>query len=97
MNIPKGQLVRLRMNCTTESNYRQQAVFIWECFIDKGYEKSFVQQKIKEVRNIERQNFLNKAKEEPNYSEIPLILNYNTQLKNLETIIRKQWKILTAD
>lgn len=42
MNIPKGQLVRLRRNCTTESDYRQHAKFVGERFLDKGYEKSFL-------------------------------------------------------
>lgn len=83
MNIPKGQLIRLRRNCTTKTDYEQQADFIGERFIDKGYQRSFLQQKIEEVGNIERENLLkNKEKEEFYYEKIPLIFDYNIQVKN---------------
>lgn len=96
MNIPKGQLVRLIWNCTSEADYKHQAEFIGERFVDKGYEKSFFQHKIEEIRNIERQK-KNKEKEESKYTEIPLIFYYNLQFEKLESIVRKHWKILLAD
>lgn len=98
MNIPKGQFIRFRRNCTEISDYKQQAKLIEERYIKKGYIRPFLQQKIEEVGNIERETLLrNKEKRELNFSETPLILDYNIQYRKLETIIRKHGNILSAD
>lgn len=44
-NIPKGQLIRLRRNCTKKEVFTKQAEFIDESFIQKGYQHNFLRKK----------------------------------------------------
>lgn len=39
MNIPKGQIMRIRRNCTLDSDFRAQATVIKENFVQKGYKE----------------------------------------------------------
>lgn len=45
-NIPKGQLIRVKRNCTKESDYKIQADLIGRRFLEKGYDSEFIKQQI---------------------------------------------------
>lgn len=62
INIPKGQMIRLRRNCTNHNEYLGQAQWIGNKFVAKGYSKEFIEDKIQEVYQIPR-NLLIQDKE----------------------------------
>lgn len=46
LNIPKGQLVRIKRNCTNETDFITQAEFVGKRFKAKGYSDDFIRQQI---------------------------------------------------
>lgn len=46
LNIPKGQMIRLRRNCSDNREYLAQAQWMRKRFEDKGYSKKFIKEKL---------------------------------------------------
>lgn len=46
LNIPRGQFVRLRRNCTKEEASMEQATHFGSKFLQKGYEDKFIKKGI---------------------------------------------------
>ena len=71
---------------------------IGDRFKQKGYEDSFIQEKIEEVIKVPRSALL-EIKEKPNNKpdSVPMILDYNIHHKKIEKIINRHWHILKAD
>lgn len=46
--------MRLRKNCTEQIEYKRQAEITSDCFVQKEYEKTLIEGKIKEVGNMDR-------------------------------------------
>lgn len=55
INIPKGQFIRLRTNCSVNNEYLKQAQWMGKRFEDKGYSKEFIDNKILEVNQVSRE------------------------------------------
>lgn len=97
-NIPKGQLTRIRRNCTHDEVFKQQATFIGNRFKDKGYTDAFIHKQIETVTNLDRKVMLQGSKRIPRNMEAPmLILDYNIQHREVEKVVRKHWHILKSD
>lgn len=58
INIPKGQMVRFRRNCSEDSTFLEQAKVLGKRFVLKGYNEDFIEEKIKEVFQIPRNTLL---------------------------------------
>ena len=98
INIPKGQLVRIRRNCTDSQTFLEQAKMIGEKFVNKGYDDSFIQTQIQNVLEIPRETLIeDRIKNKDMDDQVPIILNYNVQHKQLENIFKRHWSILQAD
>ena len=98
INIPKGQMMRLRRNCSDPQVFLEQANMIGMKFINKGYSEDFIQSEIKKVYEIPRDTLIqDKEKAIRSEQELPIILNYNIQHRQIESILRKHWPILKAD
>lgn len=75
-NIPKGQLVRLRRNCTSKETFLEQAKMIGERFVQKGYEMKFIEEKIKDVSAMDREKLIQDGEKNPNQQEnVPIIMD----------------------
>lgn len=48
-NIPKGQTARIKINCTTDTDFLAQADFIGSRFRANGYSEGYIQQQIQMV------------------------------------------------
>lgn len=42
LNIPKGQMMRLKRNCTEGNDFKEQASMIGQRFVQKGYQETFL-------------------------------------------------------
>lgn len=97
INILKGQLIRLRRNCTDKSTFLEQANIIGRRFVQKGYNNDFIEDKIKEVSELSREELIrDKQKKTTQYQEINMILDYNIH-RQIEHIFKKHWSLLLAD
>ena len=97
-NIPKGQLVRLRRNCTYESDYSLQADMIGLRFKEKGYEESWIKGQIDTVKKLDRKEMLQDKPKKCQQQTAPvLILDYNSQYKDVAKLIGRHWHILKGD
>lgn len=97
-NIPKGQLMRIKRNCTKIETYFKQAEKIGERFMSKGYDRQFIKTQIAEVSKLDRNELIKEKIPQKNPVEgIPLILDFNAQHRKTERIIKRHWHILLAD
>lgn len=96
-NIPKGQLMRLRRNCTLEEDFYMQARMIGERFTSKGYDQEFIKDKIVEVGQMQRKELLEDKTPMCQQDQVPLVFDYNFQHKKIESIISRHWHILKSD
>ena len=97
-NIPKGQLLRLRRNCTKTNVFLEQADFIGKRFIEKGYKPDFIEKKIKDVVTLDRDTLIQDSVRNSSFTgKIPLIMDYSVQHKQIEAICKKYWHIVKAD
>lgn len=90
INIPKGQLIRLRGNCTNEYDFNDQARFIGKSFIQRGYDGDFINRKIEEVTRMERTSLIqDHPKNDRTIYDLPIILNFHIQHQQVEKLFRK--------
>lgn len=98
INIPKGQFIRLRRNCSENIDYLKQAQWIGKRFEEKGYNKCFIEEKITEVNQTSREALIqDKIKVNDKTDDIPLIMDFSVQHRRMERIIKRHWSILKTD
>lgn len=97
-NIPKGQLIRLRRNCSDKQTYMKQAEMIGERFIQKGYKTAFIEEKIQDIAHVDRDALIkDTTKKIDDKERVPIIMDFNVQHKHVEKIFKKHWDILKTD
>lgn len=99
-NIPGGQFTRMRRNCTRIEDYDYQSNILTNMFIDKGYQKEFLNKEKLEVAGLSRDNLLKdrvQTTEEDVNDGISMVLNYSLQNNEVQKIIRKYWNVLKQD
>ncbi|XP_068123503.1 vomeronasal type-2 receptor 26-like [Hyperolius riggenbachi] len=89
----------MRRNCTKINNYEQQSQMLMERFIEKGYQEEPLRQEIERIKHINR-DFLvrdNQRTQGNRQYEFAVCLDYNTQHKDVDNIIRRYWGLLCND
>ena len=98
LNIPKGQLVRIKRNCTNNTDFLTQAEFIGARFKNKGYSDNFIDEQIQSVAGLDRNTMLQgNIKKQRDMMAPAIILDYNIQHKDVEKLIKRHWHILKED
>lgn len=96
-NIPWGQFVRLRRNCTLESDYLLQSQTLATRFTSKGYSWPLIHQEIEKVRAIERNTIIADKVQDSDKevgTNFKMLLEYNIQHRKFENTVTKHWPIL---
>lgn len=90
-NIPRGQCIRLRRNCTQEEDFISQSQVLSTRFQQKGYDQSILENEIEKVRNIESNTLsLNISGISQNTTtQMRMILDFNFQHKKFEKIVQR--------
>ncbi|XP_053577395.1 protein Njmu-R1 [Bombina bombina] len=101
-NIPKGQFLRMKKNCLDPQKWEEQAQTIKTKFLERGYKEELLDQKIEEIRDIERKEltkYKNKVDRigDNQAINVPLITEYSENSKIIEDIFRRHWNILMDD
>ena len=95
-SIPYSQALRIWRICSTFQEYHSRSRKCIEQFVNKGYKKDVVTQKIQEVDQLDRKQQLHQQKlHDKQY--IPLPVTYSRSLPNLKDIITKHWHVLQAN
>lgn len=81
-NIPRGQFVRLRRNCTRDSDFIAQSTLLTSRFVEKGYDAHTLKSEVEKVLAMDRTVLISdKVK---NTSSSVSNFNYNVQHKQFE-------------
>lgn len=99
-NIPRGQFICLRQNCTLDSDYYEQANVLADRFLQKGYTKEQIASDVDSIGNMDQEILVadsDKNKKKRDNFEYKIILDYNIQHKKFEKIIMRHWEILKRD
>lgn len=97
-NIPRGQFIRLRRNCSKEEDYFTQSNILAERFRQKGYNTENITKEIHTVGKLDRATLvtdIKKSKEVRQDYEFKMILDFNIQHKKFEKIVMKPLAKLT--
>lgn len=65
-NIPKGQFMRVRRNCTTDDDFITHSKVISDRFLQKGYKEQHLDNIVREVAETPRDVCLNDRERQPN-------------------------------
>lgn len=98
-NIPKGQLTRIRRNCTNIEDFNTQALVIRKKFVEKGYSEENLDRIIGNVASTSREELLKDVTHPPvnNNQEWSFISGFHLQYKEVENIFNSHWHILQMD
>lgn len=99
-NIPKGQLTRVRRNCTKIEDFESQALIMKKKFVENlGYHEENLDRIIENIALIPREEFLRDGIHPPksNYQEWSFICGFHAQHKEVEEIFVTHWHILLMD
>lgn len=97
-NIPKGQFMHIRRNCSQDSDYAIQAAVIKQRFIEKGYNEPSLDKMIEEVgKSSQELMLIPKERIQNQKHEWGFISQYHKQYREIESIFKKHWNILTMD
>lgn len=99
-NIPRGQYTRMRRNCTRAVDYETQSERLSTMFLEKGYQKEFLEKEKNKVGCVNREDLLKdstKVTDNENHEGISVVLDYSTQSYEVRRIICKYWSVLKQD
>lgn len=85
-NIPWVQVVLLRRNCSSESEFMTQSQVLAERFYQKGYLKEDIEGDIQKVNFLDSTTLISDTQKvfTGNKHEYKLVLDYNIQQKTIE-------------
>ncbi|KAM9316646.1 laminin subunit alpha-4 [Gastrophryne carolinensis] len=95
--IPIGQFLRIRRNCSDEEDFLRQANDLTSRFIRRGYPKAVVQRAFLRAKDTPRSNLLVPKKRKRDGPQVRYITRFNNQWHSLRRILHSNWHILKTD
>lgn len=98
-NIPKGQLTRVKRNCSNKADFLRQAQVVRKKFVEKGYVGETLDSTIQELAVRPRDSFLidqPKVQNNDNH-EWSFISGFHSQFREVEDIFNAHWHVLCMD
>ena len=98
-NIPKGQLMRVKRNCSTLEDYDEQSEILKGRFREKGYNAQKLNAISEEIKIIPRVDVLKNSVKSSNFKdyEWSFMSSFHSQYKEVEAILQNHWHILCLD
>lgn len=94
--IPKGQFLRVRRNCTNDSDFKEEADDLTRRFQARGYPRKTISKAYITAKNTPRKDLLTPKPRKTN-TEVRVITRFNNQWDELRGVYNKNWHILTVD
>ncbi|OCT57705.1 hypothetical protein XELAEV_18003163mg [Xenopus laevis] len=100
--IPKGQYLRLRRICSTDEDFKREAYQLYQRFKSRGYKTRCLRRAYQQALSLNREDLLYKfqkrsASSPKEQGETRFILMFNTNDKEIRSLIHKHWNILLKD
>ncbi|XP_078506116.1 uncharacterized protein LOC144763946 [Lissotriton helveticus] len=94
-NIPYGEMIRMRRNCSTDDSFQHSIQETEKSFLERGYPKKTLEKANKKVQNVSRTSTLT-PKSRPSNTSRPLSFTtqYSDQSSTIFNIIRKHWHLI---
>lgn len=98
-SVPKSQYIRLKRNCSTNTDFLAQSKVLTDRFIEKGYEAQFLTEKLNQVVSLDRDALLaDKTRAQRDCQLVcPLIRRYSCQHFSVRRMLNKHWHIIKND
>lgn len=97
-NIPRGQFIRLRRNCSSTTDFLTQSQILADRFHQKGYHKDQIQNEIEKIGVLDRTSlFSDSNNKRVDTHEFKMVLHFNIQYKQFESIVNNHWDVLRKD
>ena len=95
-SIPYSQAIRIKRICSTEKTLNNRLGELRKHLTARGYKHEKITEAFEKVKDVDRDALL-QYKEKNNKSRIPFVVTYHPDLKNLSSIIRKNWNLIEND
>ena len=98
-SVPRSQFLRLRRNCTRDSDFHLQSDMLKTRFLDKGYEPALVDNAINLVSATDRTSLLQVKPKTAKHDSFrwSFFTSYSIQHSEISKILNRHWKILLND
>ena len=96
-NIPVGQFLRVRRNCSTSADFMSKAAHLAHRFEQRGYDKSDITKAWDRAQSSDRALLL---KKKPKLQITPSVFfstGYTPEAGRMKNVIRKHWHVLKSD
>ena len=94
--LVKGELLRARRICTTDSDFKEAAGKMTHYFLQRGFNEEEIREKVSEVLATPREDALAYKKKETN-SRVPCVLTFHPRLRSMGTVLKKHFKLLQGN
>ena len=96
-NLPFGQFLRLRRNCSRTTDYKEQANILSEKLRSRNYPEKVITNAKRRARNNNRAALLEENTREPGENKrLVCVTTYNVASNYIQKTINKHWSILTS-
>lgn len=96
-NLPYGQFLRLRRNCSILEDYKKQAKELEGRLQERDYPIKTIRKCQKRARNQPRESLLETTPRAEPQDLLTCVTTYSTSTNTVKKIINKNWKILTSN
>ncbi|XP_078523015.1 uncharacterized protein LOC144792032 [Lissotriton helveticus] len=93
-NIPFGQFLRLRRNCTSMPDYDRHATILKEKFIERGYPKRMVRHAYKRAKYFNRETLFQPRDRTQKNQPIMFVTNFSQVSHQVKNIINRNWHLV---
>ena len=96
---PYGQFLRVRRNCTLESDYNKHSLFLKSKYMERGYPEPLLENSRLKALRTNRTQLLNPLRNQTENKKkaenvLPLILTFHPSNSQVREIIMKNWGVL---
>lgn len=95
-NIPIGQFLRLKRNCTNEADFENKAMEMAHRFRERGYAQTDISSAYQRARTTNRAHLLSKRKRS-SAQRLCFSTEYSDIAGEIKNTVRKHWHILQSD
>ena len=96
-NIPYGQYLRIRRNCSTDSNFEYEAKLLQQRFQERGYSKKGLKKAYLRAKKQKRSSLLHDPKAPKTDPGMRLITRFSGHHQKVRSILQKYWCLLLSD
>ena len=98
-SIPYSQFLRLKRNCTRDTDFHAAANDLYCRLLSRGYSRSLLKGSFNKVIRLDRSNLIySNANKQPNKTDsIRIVTKFSQQHIQMRQIFKKFWPLLLAD